>query len=351
MQATRACSTRWPIFYEFGSDPQGLRVIAKLQSDADSHGLNLTKTSIATYLKYLRMAGTTPGVMPNGAPERFTEKAGFFSTEAGLVKNVWSEITSDTAEPQRFPPTYIVAAAEDIVTTLNDLEDAIDAGGSRQAFSEIKKIWSDTKIAEPGAFDDAIRACICSAEDQQDETKDVGFGEARATLIELFSNAAASCYMDMHQEVFAGTPATLLPAASATGTALAIFKAYAKKHAQRRPAAQHRELAGYATVYGLLEHFGKLLACSTPRFQAAMGAAEQDEQGHPIFFEKKLLALIPAEYLQSYSYVVQQIGNAGGRDAEFEEWNARAHLVVDFLAGLTEALAQALFQTLSGTHR
>jgi dGTPase len=330
-------------FSEFGSNPQGLRVIAKLPTHTDPRGLNLTKTSIVTYLKYLRMAGTRP----DDPSERFTEKAGFFSTEVGLVKSVWSEFSVNAAEPQRFPLTYIVEAADRIVTTLNDLEDAIDAGNAQQAFGAIMNAWIDTPIAEPSPCDDAIRTCLWAAAETPtgSESGSFGssFGELRATLVELFVNHAAARYMSMHQEVFDGTQGALLPNTSGPGAAIAIFKAYAAKHRQGR-----QDLTGYAIVYGLLTHFSPLVACSAQRLRAALEQAEQDEKGKPIFIESKLLSLIPAEYVQIYTHVVAQIGNAGGRDAEFEEWNARAHLLVDFISGMTEPHAAATFASLSG---
>ena len=76
-------------FFEFDGNPQGLRVVSKLQRNSDRYGLNLTKTSIAAFLKYIRCTGTSTTV-GNSA---FSKKAGYFQTEASLIHDVWQQWT------------------------------------------------------------------------------------------------------------------------------------------------------------------------------------------------------------------------------------------------------------------
>jgi dGTPase len=338
-------------FYEFGGHPQGLRVITKLQWNTDPRGLNLTKTSIATYLRYIRMAGQKFAE----SAEKFSEKAGFFSTEAGLVKNVWSEFGYSAVSPQRFPLTYIVEAADYIVSCLGDLEDAIETRLVQQheAINNIKDHWLSSYIPiDPDPADDLIAAAFADAVGGKNSAGDeYSYADFRAALIVALADFAARQYVAQHEAVFAGTLDSLLSAASGAGSVLATLKIYCKQHAYSHAAVQRNELAGYTAVYGLLEHFGILLECSAQRFQAALDySSDQDAQGVPIFIEKKLLSLFPGEYIKAYLHLITQIRNAHGRDEEFEEWNARAHLVVDFLAGMTDGCAAATFQTLSGVH-
>jgi dGTPase len=68
-------------FYEFDGNPQGFRLVTRLQWNNDKFGLNLTKTTLATYLKYLRQAGKTS----NGL---FAKKAGYFKTESALFSDI-----------------------------------------------------------------------------------------------------------------------------------------------------------------------------------------------------------------------------------------------------------------------
>lgn len=102
-------------FKEFDGNPQGLRIVARLQWNTDQYGLNLTKTSLATYLKYIRQAGAVSSGL-------FVKKAGFFLTEAPIVKTVWKEFGYEV--PQRFPLAYVMEAADDIAYCVSDLEDS-----------------------------------------------------------------------------------------------------------------------------------------------------------------------------------------------------------------------------------
>lgn len=64
-------------FLEFDGNSQGLRIVSLLQWNNDEYGLNLTYTSLAAYLKYLRPPRGTPFSGSNSKP-KFTKKAGFF---------------------------------------------------------------------------------------------------------------------------------------------------------------------------------------------------------------------------------------------------------------------------------
>ena len=339
-------------FYEFDSNPQGLRVLAKFQWNNDPGGLNLTKTSIASYVKYLRMAGGRTGE----ESERFAEKPGFFSTEAGLVKNVWSTFAYD-APAQRFPLSHVVDAADHIVSSICDLEEAIDAKllQAHEAIDTIKEQWLSTYIpVDPDLADEQILDMLTTAAKGKNGAGDAfNFADLRRALITTLSGYAARRYIEQHQAVFDGTLDTLLPPESGAGSLLATLRNYCQRHVYCLESVQRNELVGYSVIHGLLTHVGILLECPNDRFQIALdfsGEQETSEQSlySGQFIERKLLALIPVEYRNAYAHLVAQLGSVGGRDAEFEEWNARAHLLTDFITGMTESAATAMFQTLSG---
>jgi len=333
-------------FYEFDRHPQRLRALAKLQWGNDARGLNLTKASIACTLKYLRMAGVKTGATTG----RLYDKPGFFSTEAGLVKNVWSSFAYDL-DPQRFPLSYIVDAANDIVAGISDLEEAIIAEflPQQEAIDAIKNDWLSTYIPiDPDPADERILNALTAASDGKSGAgADFSFADLRRALIAAFCDYAARRYFDQHEAVFAGTPDTLLPIESGAGSILATLTKYCRQHVYCLESVQRYELIGYSVIHGLLGHFGVLLECAKERFQIVLDqSVEPETSGKSLYLERKLLALVPAEYCRAYSHVIAQLGN--GRDAEFEEWNARAHLLVDCVAGMTELGASETFKTLSG---
>ena len=152
--------------------------------------------------------------------------------------------------------------------------------------------------------------------------------------------------------MFAGTLETLLPTESGAGAILATLKNYCRRHVYSLEPVQRNELIGYSVIHSLLDHFGILLECPNERFQIALDlSAGQGTPGKSLYIERKLLALIPAEYRNAYSHRSARLGNAHGRDEEFEEWNARAHLLVDYIAGMTEGAAVETLRKLSGIDR
>jgi dGTPase len=104
-------------FIEFDGNPQGLRIVTRLQWNTDEFGLNLTKTALASFLKNVRCAGDKD-------IGKFTKKAGYFTTEEDLVQQVWKDF--GYASPQRFPLTYMMEAADDIAYCISDLEDSFE---------------------------------------------------------------------------------------------------------------------------------------------------------------------------------------------------------------------------------
>jgi len=327
-------------FYEFDRNPQRLRVLAKLQVGNTARSLHLTKTSIASTLQYLRMAGIGMAETTAG----FSDKPGFFSTEAGLVKNVWSSVGYEP-EPQRFPISYIAEAAADIVSFSGDLQRAIDNDllRAQDAIEAIKNDWLTTYIPiDPDPVDQQILDTFALGADG-------GFADARQALIAALCDYVARRYIDQHDAVFAGITETLLPTESGAGSMVAALERYCRQHLYCLETVQRKELIGYSVVSGLLDHFGVLLESPSARFQTLLNASDAAKASdRSLFVERKLLATIPLGYRNAYSHSLALLGHAHGRDQEFEEWNVRAHLLVDFIAGMDEDAATALHGMLSG---
>lgn len=108
------------------------------------------------------------------------------------------------------------------------------------------------------------------------------------------------------------------------------------------------ELAGYTAIFGLLDHFECLLNCSTDRFASSLDySRNKDSTNKPIIIEKKLLTLFPRNYIKVYFDDLQKL-NKSDDNYRFTEWNIRAHLVTDFISGMTDDFAVTTYQTLSG---
>lgn len=329
-------------FYEFDGNPQGLRVVAKLQWNTDQFGLNLTKTTLASYLKYVRMAGEKPTVSSN-----FTKKAGYFSSEKDIVDLICKEF--GYAKLQRFPLAYIMEAADDIAYCISDLEDSIekDLLSQSDALGEILQEWRVlySPKDEVGAKIDEI--LNFAAKGENDLGKEFTYTDFRTALNRTIVEYAAHRYVDNQDKIFAGTLDSLVPENSGPGSILETLKKYCKKKVYCHESVQRTELAGYTAIYGLLDHFGILLSCSRSRFSMALDYSNnKDSDGNQIVIEKKLLTLFPEKYIKAYKHAIFDL--SFDKESDFFEWNARAHLIVDFVSGMTDDFAMTTYRTLSG---
>lgn len=136
-------------FIEFDGNPQGLRIISKLQWNNDALGLNLTTTSLLSCIKYLRCAGgdlkPLDGILKNEEPvtDPLYKKAGYFISEEKLVKKLWEIHSIERENPCRFPLSAIMEAADDISYCISDLEDSVEKEivSLYHASCWIKKEW------------------------------------------------------------------------------------------------------------------------------------------------------------------------------------------------------------------
>lgn len=329
-------------FLEFDGNPQGIRVVTKLQRNTDEYGLNLTKTTIAAYLKYVR--GSGKGQKTIDSP--FTKKCGYFSTEESIVLDVWREFNYES--PQRFPLAYIMEAADDIAYCISDLEDSIEKGllVKSIAFDEIRSDW----LAEGMEGQDSVRIdeiLCCAATGQRSDGRKFTFTDFRTSLNRLLVEFAANQYVEFHDEIISGQLPSLIPSDSPAGKILEALKGYCRKKVYCHESVQKIELAGYRAIYGLLDHFSCLLAAGTARFSAALDYKTKDAKGRSIIIENKLLTLFPKNYVQVYKEQLEKLEDSPGYTLA-DEWALRAHLITDFISGMTDDFATTSYQNLSG---
>ena len=333
-------------FNAFDGNPQGLRIVAKLQRNSDEHGLNLTKTTIAAYLKYVRSSDAKPD-----SKVLFTKKCGYFATEADLVKGVWQHFGYQT--PQRFPLAYIMEAADDIAYCISDLEDSFEKGlvVKETAFKCLVDEWSKQTPFDPHEKQLADKICeiLVSALNNKSSAGGIfTYTDFRTSLNRELVAYCAQHYISNHDEILSGSLASLMPPNSPAGVILDLLKSYCRKNVYCHEVVQRVELAGYTAIYGLLEKFSCLLACDANRFSLSLDHSNnKDENDVPIVVEKKLLALFPKNYIKTYQADLNALAK-NDSDYAFKEWRLRAHLVTDYISGMTDDFAMTTFRTLSG---
>lgn len=124
-------------FLNFEGNAQSLRLVSKLQILADFKGLNLTFGTLSALCKY-----TAPSHKAGSKTDHARSKPGYFASENDLIKRIRAETGTGAA---RNPLTFLVEAADDIVYSVADVEDAVKKG---------VLTWSDRRMAQKAGWID-----------------------------------------------------------------------------------------------------------------------------------------------------------------------------------------------------
>ncbi|HVB58266.1 MAG TPA: dNTP triphosphohydrolase [Candidatus Acidoferrales bacterium] len=335
-------------FMQFDGNPQGTRILMRLQGrtqeERRKYGMNLTYSQVLTSLKY-----------PRGPlDEAKWKKAGFFESERSKIEEAWKALNFQVT--QRFPLAYLVEAADDISYCISDMEDGIDQGvfTPRQFFDGIQK-W--TKKRKPSPHLAKLRETAKSCRRRVARTSDRAKAKDQFTVFKTaFSRAmiaeAARAYGDGgSDDIRDGTRSGLLDCTDADGL-LENLKDIARQFLYPADKVQRPFLAGLKVTRGILDEYSKLLYLTQEHFallRKAWRSADRKavhEQHLQTFLP--LLDGLPAHYLDVYDSTARDALSLKRWGKETWEWFCRAHLIVDYLSGMTDDFAYRTYQVISG---
>jgi dGTPase len=336
-------------FLQFDGNPQGTRILTRLQGltkkDRNLYGMDLTFSQVLTALKYPRG--------PKDLPSRWKKKPGFFESERPRVEEAFRVLRFKIQ--QRFPLAYFVEAADDISYCISDMEDGIDKRvfTVRDFFRELQTWIDATNPKQPALTNlrDEARERSRDASDSPTEAKD-HFMRFKVAFTRTMIEEAARVYGDGgSQDICGGSRLGLLDNTDADDL-LEALRNIAKKFLYVGETVQRPFLAGLRIVHGILDQYGEILKLKRDRF-AKLRRAWKSEDRDDVHKEKlqtllPLLDHLPAHYLDVYDFTAKD------KDAQKEwgmdawEWFCRAHLIVDYVSGMTDDFAYRSYQVISG---
>lgn len=290
----------------FDGNPQGFRLITLL-SGRDDRGLNLTNSLLLSTVKY----PWTQALKPKAA-----KKIGIFDMEWP----VYEEACQSFGWPpgKRFPFVLLMEAADDIAYSMSDLEDGLE-----------KKIIKQRDLEEE------------FGEKRFEATTVHPVVKFKTDIINTAVETAAETFASNLDRILAGEATRLIPKDSEVGKLLEKVKQFARKEIYAHPSAERVELAGRSVIGGLLTHFKALLDLDEKEFTDMLaGRKIEEKENEPRKerdFHVRLLRLLPEGYKQKYTLT-----------AKGAESDRRAHLIVDFIAGMTDHYALETYQVLQG---
>ena len=304
----------------FDGNPQGFRIISRLNGADGRSGMNLTLSQLASTLKY-----------PSIPAEKVRyKKFGVFLTEKDVMDQVRKKFGL-TAE-QRFPLAYLMEVADDISYCLSDIEDGVEKKivKHKDVVDALKeKTKNDAEVS------DLIGRAADAAEQAEIVDEAVTF---RSTLIRMLVDRASSRYVEEHDKILTGEIDELIGDNSAEGRLLSAIKAVVRKEVYSDASIQSLELAGMAVITGLLENFGRLTKLKRSEFESLL----RDERIRGLDVERRLVDFMAGRHVSVYKAMTQDC------DDSEELWH-RAHLIVDYISGMTDPFALEMHRMLGGT--
>lgn len=309
----------------FEGNAQGLRIITKLQSE-DQYGLNLTCSTISAYLKY-----TYPEFeRKQNTDKPFSKKNGFFRTENNQVNRAWKKL--GIKPNSRHPLTFVMEAADDIAYCLSDVEDGIQKNiiSIDEVIDHIGEEIKKTKDKKTISLWKEIYKRASQAGIPTNK-----FIAIRTNLINRSTDTAAKHYIANEKKILKDKfHDSLLNKESTEYKILEIIRKFVSEKVYTAPDAELLELAGNSAIFGILNKLSPLLELPRDTFFSLI----TDEKIKGFALEKRLLRLIPTQSRKSY---IQE------RTHELE-WFNRAHLIIDYISGMTDDFALDIYQKLSG---
>lgn len=337
-------------FEQFDGNCQGYRLLTKLLWTRDEYALNLTYSQLASFIKYVR----APYESKKG---NFSKKPGYFLSEEDLVKEMWSLLSME--EKQRFPLAYLMEASDDIAYCISDIEDGIEKGLINEDFFFEKVIdeWNywcnELHIAESEWLIQKIEEVRNKDSKWIEQSRFLSF---KTKLTNDLVSYAAQRYVKDHEKLLKCEANPLLENDSKEHAALKALKSFSRRHLYRSETAESIELAGYRVISGLLDHYKSLISCTKEDFFKICGLDEQSDnfnfnKQHQIpsglDVEVRLFNKLPKKYRRCYYNTVDKLGGTQNIKPE-DEWFYRSHLIVDYIAGMTDHYALETYQLLSG---
>ena len=292
----------------FEGNAQGFRLLAGKGKD----GLKLTVTTLGAFLKYPRESILTN---PDNT-KRSHKKYGFFQSEKALAAQLahqtgLEKYASESLCFARHPLVYLTEAADDICYLIIDLEDAV----RMRVVPE--KVYVDLLAPILGdKFNAEKYSTMPTLNDR--------IGLLRALAINQLAASCASLYLDVEKELRTGkldqSLSDLIPEAGL----LKDISKFSVPNVYNSEQVLEIQAAGFKVLPGLMELF--LPAAEAARLQGGKPGNPVDKNNWELFKRRTEIQSAPESFYDT------------------------AMLVIDFVSGLTDRHAIALYRKLTGVN-
>ena len=298
---------KWTDLVKYEGNAQGFRIITKLQNPKVKGGLNLTYSTLAAMTKYPRESLISKEI--KSLQNKAYRKYGFFQAEKDIFKEVARETSLDCNKNEkiywwcRHPLAFLVEAADDICYRVMDLEDGFRLG--LVSFKETEELLRPL-VSRQGL------------KDYRDKDEKDRIGYLRAVAINELVNELAKVFIDEEKNILSGKFEDELIDEIKRANSLKQIKEISIVKIYKSRSVVEREVAGYEVLGGLLDTF--------------TNAYNEAYDGKISSKNKSVFALLP---------------NRISEDIPGELY-LRLLRIIDFVSGMTDSFAVALFRKIKG---
>ncbi len=299
-------------FLAFEGNAQGFRTLTRLQNRDNPGGLQLTCATLAAFTKYPRESW----LGGNGWEGVSTRKHGFFAEDREAFETV-AAATGLQRRNERFaiwrrhPLAFLVEAADDICYRVIDIEDGYRLG--HIGFSDALELYLDT-LQDP----DRQRRRMAGIAGEKERVEFL-----RAKVINQAILQTRDCFLEVEDDLLAGRFDAPLLAHIPKAAELRRLLERAEERIYTAPEVVEIETAGFEVIGELLERFARVVDDVAEHGDAA-----------------------PPRSRMTYLLIPEQFTGSGRRPAANPY--TRLLRLTDFVAGMTDSYAVALYKKLKG---
>ncbi|MDH1126722.1 dGTPase [Enterobacter sp. GD03975] len=345
-------------FHHFDGNPQGFRILTKLQGEDGLNGLNLTYSQLASFLKYTYCpSDDAKNILPSPP---FSKKIGFFDSEKNIILCAWNEL--GISHNKRHPLSFLMEASDDISYCISDIEDGIEKKIiSTKDFSNFVvnelSILKSKHVKHTRIINELIRSL-----NSKDKTYPISnFLSFKTSLSNyLVEKVSRNFVNDYYNFMNFNVNNTLISKGTIEYDLLEILKNYTSAYLFTSYEAEKMELSGFAIIKGILDEYSKILSLTKKDFLYLLNNNVKKINESKLHIERRLFNRLPDKHLNAYKTAVAEISikDKNWSDSYFSdkydslskeaEWHLRVHLIVDFVSGMTDQFSMDMYQLLKG---
>lgn len=158
-------------------------------------------------------------------------------------------------------------------------------------------------------------------------------------MIRTAAEEAAGEFVENIEKIGSGGEVKLIDDNKEAGSKIKSIKGFARKYIYSNEDVEKIELAGNSAITGILGHFRHILEMDEILFESLLYGDYKKAKEHSLEFDMRVFNRLPKSYVKKYELMKK----SGG-----DERDARNHLVVDFISGMTDDFAIHTYQVLQG---